>query len=133
LLVEDDTSLRELLRRTLEREGWVVHEASNGRQALEAIARLQPALILLDLMLPEVDGVQVIDQLRATIAGRSIPIIVLTAKDLSSDERQRLNSSVSQIIQKGSYSRDELLRQVCDLVSATRNRRASNLIKERHG
>ena len=133
LLVEDDISLRELLRRTLEREGWVVHEATNGRQALDSIARYQPALILLDLMLPEVDGVQLIDELRATVEGRSIPIIVLTARDLSPVERQHLNTSVSQILQKGAYSRDELIRQVCDLAGATRDRRGSNLIGERHG
>jgi CheY-like chemotaxis protein len=133
LLVEDDASLRELLRRTLEGEGWVVQEATNGRQALDSIARHQPALILLDLMLPEVDGVQLIDELRTTIAGRSIPIIVLTARDLSPIERRRLDNSVSQILQKGAYSRDELLRQVCDLVGATRNRQGSNLIEGRHG
>jgi CheY-like chemotaxis protein/nitrogen-specific signal transduction histidine kinase len=133
LLVEDDASLRELLGRTLEREGWVVHEATNGRQALDSVARLQPALLLLDLMLPDIDGVQVIDELRTTTAGRSIPIIVLTARDLSPVERQHLNTSVSQILLKGAYSRDELIRQVCDLVSATRDRRGSDLIEERHG
>jgi signal transduction histidine kinase/CheY-like chemotaxis protein len=125
LIVEDDDLLRELLRRTLEREGWAVHEATNGRQALDYVAKHQPALILLDLMLPEIDGVQVIDELRASVAGRSIPIIVLTAKDLLPVERKRLNNSVSQILQKGAYSLEGLLRQVCDLVSAARNRQGA--------
>jgi CheY-like chemotaxis protein len=133
LIVEDDAALRELLRRTLEHEGWIVHEATNGRQALDYIARHRPALMLLDLMLPEVDGVQVIDELRATGAGQSIPIIVLTAKDLLPAERRRLSASVSQILQKGVYSREELLRHVSDLMSAAQHRREQEQIEVRHG
>jgi signal transduction histidine kinase/CheY-like chemotaxis protein len=133
LIVEDDAALRELLRRTLEHEGWAVQEAATGRQALDSIAKHQPSLILLDLMLPELDGVQVIDELRSTVGGQSIPIIVLTAKDLLPMERRRLTNSVSQILQKGAYSREELLRHVCDLVSAARNRRGNYQIEERHG
>jgi CheY-like chemotaxis protein len=123
LIVEDDAALRELLRRTLEHEGWVVHEATNGRQALDYIAKHRPTLMLLDLMLPEVDGVQVIDELRTTGIGETIPIIVLTAKDLLPAERRRLSTSVSQILQKSVYSREELLGHVSDLMCAARNRR----------
>jgi signal transduction histidine kinase/CheY-like chemotaxis protein len=132
LIVEDDAALRSLLRRTLECEGWSVQEAENGRQALNYVAKHQPALMLLDLMLPEIDGIQVIDELRATVAGKSIPIIVLTAKDLLPNERQRINNSVSQILQKGAYSREELLRHVCDLVSAAQNRQTDYLIEVYH-
>jgi signal transduction histidine kinase/CheY-like chemotaxis protein len=133
LIVEDDTALRELLRRTLEHEGWLVQEAATGRQALDYIAKHQPALILLDLMLPEVDGVQVIDELRSTASGATIPIIVLTAKDLLPIERRRLTDSVSQILQKGAYSREELLQYISDLASTTRDRRRKDQIEVRHG
>jgi signal transduction histidine kinase/DNA-binding response OmpR family regulator len=133
LIVEDDDTLRELLRRALEQEGWVVREATTGRQALDHVAKYQPALILLDLMLPEIDGVQVIDELRASEGGQSVPIIVLTAKDLLPAERQRLSNTVAQILQKGVYSREELLRHVCDVASAARIRRNQERIEVRHG
>jgi CheY-like chemotaxis protein len=116
LIVEDDTALRELLRRTLEHEGWAVAEAENGRQALAYVAEHRPALILVDLMLPEMDGVQIVDELRSSANGQSIPIVVITAKDLSSAERQSLNRSVEQILQKGAYTRDDLLQQVRELI-----------------
>lgn len=118
LIVEDDVTLRELLRRTLEHEGWVVAEAGDGVQALAAIAEHRPAMILLDLMLPHMDGVQLVDQLRSTADGQSIPIVVLTAKDLSDAERQSLSRSVEQILQKGAYSRDDLLQWVRELICA---------------
>ena len=115
LIVEDDPSLRELLHRNLDQAGWLAIEAPDGRAALAQIAKRHPSLILLDLMLPELDGVQVIDELHATPEGRSIPIIVLTAKHLMPSERQRLNRSVAQILQKGTYSSEELLRTICTL------------------
>jgi len=118
LIVEDDPSLRELLHRSLDKSGWEAIEAPDGRAALVQIAKRRPSLILLDLMLPELNGVQVIDELHATPEGQSIPIIVLTAKDLTPAEHQRLNGSVAQILQKGTYSSDELLRTICDLTLA---------------
>jgi CheY-like chemotaxis protein len=118
LIVEDDAALRELLRRTLEHAGWGVVEAADGQAALAQITRNRPALILLDLMLPDLDGIQVIDALHATPTGQSIPIVVLTAKDLTSVEQQRLNGSVAQILQKGTYRSEDLLRHVYDLTLA---------------
>ena len=115
LIVEDDPSLRELLHQNLDQAGWQAIEAPDGRAALAQIAKRLPSLILLDLMLPELDGVQVIDELHATPEGRSIPIIVLTAKHLMPSEHQRLNRSVAQILQKGTYSSEELLRTICTL------------------
>jgi len=116
LIVEDDTALRELLRCTLEQDGWPVTEAENGQVALAQVTRCHPALILLDLMLPEMDGVEFIHELHATPAGRSIPIIIITASDLTPAEREQLNGSVEQILQKGLYSREDLLREVRDRV-----------------
>ena len=93
-------------------------EAENGRVALERVAESQPELILLDLMMPEMDGFEFITELRKTPEWRAIPVVVITAMDLSQEERHRLNGFVTQILQKGAYSRDELLLEVRDLVAA---------------
>jgi CheY-like chemotaxis protein/two-component sensor histidine kinase len=118
LVVEDDTDTRDMLRRMLTREGWAVTEATNGRVALEQVAASQPELILLDLMMPEMDGFAFIQALRQQDAWRSIPVIVVTAKDLTPEDRQRLNGYVEQILQKGAYSREELLHEIHHLVAA---------------
>ena len=119
LVVEDDASLREMLRRRLEKEGWTVIEAENGRVALERMTERQPDLILLDLMMPEMDGFQFLDEIRKHNAWRSIPVIVVTAKELAAEDRLRLNGSVEKILQKGAYSREDLIREVRDLVTAS--------------
>src|SRR5262249_15803987 len=122
LLVEDDDEMRELLRRQLEKEGWSVTEAANGRLALERLAEEPPGLILLDLMMPEMDGFQFIATRREHEAWRSIPVVVVTAKELSAEERGRLNGYVEQILQKGAHSRDELLRVVRNQVASLSRR-----------
>jgi Amt family ammonium transporter len=119
LLVEDDPLTREMMRRILEKEGWQVVEASNGRVALEKVAECRPEVILLDLMMPEMDGFQFLAQLRQEFQGLNIPVVVVTAMNLSELERQQLNGSVTQILQKGAYTREELLKQVRDLVAAS--------------
>ncbi len=118
LVVEDDPVTRDVLQRMLKKEGWQVAEAENGRVALEKIARQQPELILLDLMMPELDGFEFVAQLRRQESWRSIPVVVITAKDITSEDRQRLNSHVEKILQKGVYSREELLEEVRALVMA---------------
>jgi signal transduction histidine kinase/DNA-binding response OmpR family regulator/HAMP domain-containing protein len=117
LVVEDDAAMRDILRRVLEKAGWAVTEAANGREALECVAAHRPELILLDLMMPEIDGFTFVEELRQQEAWRSIPVVVVTAKDLTPDDCQRLTGSVEQILQKGAYSREELLREVRDLVA----------------
>jgi CheY-like chemotaxis protein len=119
LLVEDDTTTREMVRRMLQKQGWEVVEAENGRAGLERVNEDMPELILLDLMMPEMDGFQFITELRRKPAWRSIPVIVITAMDLSPEDRRRLNGYVKHILQKGAYSRSELLREVRDLVNAS--------------
>ena len=119
LVVEDDPVMREMLRRRLEKENWTVIEAENGRVALERMAERQPDLILLDLMMPEMDGFQFLDEIRKRKDWHAIPVIVVTAKELSAEDRQRLNGSVEKILQKGAYSREELIREVRDLVKAS--------------
>jgi signal transduction histidine kinase/CheY-like chemotaxis protein len=112
LVVEDDASTRDLMRRALEQEGVTVVEAENGRVALERLESCQPALILLDLMMPEMDGFELLQKLREREPWRAIPVVVVTAKDLTSDERQALASRTEQVIEKGAYAREQLLAEV---------------------
>ena len=118
LVVEDDADTRDMLQRLLTRENWAVTEATNGRVALERMAESQPELILLDLMMPEMDGFAFLEALRQQDAWRSIPVVVVTAIDLTPEDRQRLNGYVEQILQKGAYSREELLHEIYHLVAA---------------
>ena len=74
-----------MLRRTLQKEGWTVAEAVNGREALGQLERSRPALVLLDLMMPEMDGFEVLERMRREDAWRAIPVIIVTAKDLTRD------------------------------------------------
>ncbi|HMA33638.1 MAG TPA: response regulator [Chloroflexia bacterium] len=118
LVVEDDAPTREVLRRTLEGAGWQVREAADGQAALDQVAAAPPALILLDLLLPIVDGFGVVAALQASPPGRQIPVIVITARDLSPADRDRLNSGVQAILQKGATGHDALLQEVGALVAA---------------
>jgi CheY-like chemotaxis protein len=117
LIVEDETATRELWRRMLEKEGWVVSEASNGREGLARLAERRPEVIFLDLMMPEMDGFQFVAEVRKSDSWRRIPIVVVTAKDLTEHDRRRLNGYVEQVLQKGAYSREALLREIRDLVA----------------
>jgi CheY-like chemotaxis protein len=118
LVVEDVDVTREMLRRVLEREGWTVAEAENGRVGLERVAKSQPDLILLDLMMPEMDGFEFLEELRRKDEWCSIPVVVVTAKELTEEDRQRLNGYVERVIQKGAYSGEALLMEVRRLVGA---------------
>lgn len=109
LLVEDEDHVRELVRRTLEGDGWQVVEAADGRQALEAVAARCPTAILLDLMMPEMDGFQFLAELDRIPEWREIPVVVITAMDLTREQRQRLERRVERVLQKGAYTREELV------------------------
>ncbi|MGH7817849.1 MAG: response regulator, partial [Candidatus Binatia bacterium] len=119
LIVEDDEAMRSMLVRRLEKEKWTVIEATNGRTALEQMQKLRPELILLDLMMPEMDGFHFLDEVRKREEWRSIPIVVVTAKELTAEDRKRLNGSVEKILQKGAYSREALIDEVRDLIAAS--------------
>jgi CheY-like chemotaxis protein len=123
LVVDDDAGLRQLLRRMLEPEGYAVVEAENGRAALDRLREVSPSVILLDLMMPEMDGFEFVAEFRAHEAGRAIPIVVITARDLSRDDHERLNGYVQKILQKGSHGRDQLLAEVRELVASSVARR----------
>jgi CheY-like chemotaxis protein len=123
LVVDDDVSVRQLLRRMLEPEGYVVVEADNGRAALERLRDVSPSVVLLDLMMPEMDGFEFVTEFRRHEAWRAIPIVVITAKDLSGADRERLNGYVQKILQKGAHSREQLLAEVRELVVSSVARR----------
>jgi CheY-like chemotaxis protein len=117
LLVEDDPATREVMMRTLEKADWQVTEAGNGREALEQLARQKPRLILLDLMMPVMDGFDFLLEMRARAEWQDIPVIVLTAKDLTEEDRRMLSGRVEQIVEKGARAHDQvvnLIRQVVD-------------------
>jgi signal transduction histidine kinase/DNA-binding response OmpR family regulator len=123
LIAEGDPVTRDLLRHWLEKENWKVVEASTGRQALDCLARQRPSLILLDLMMPEIDSFEFLDELRQHPEWSSIPVVALTSKELSEEDRMFLNGSlllsgcVKRVLQRGSFSREELLNQVRELIT----------------
>jgi CheY-like chemotaxis protein len=117
LLVEDDADVRGLMRQALLREGWSVAEAENGRVGLEQMAERRPDAVVLDLIMPEMDGFEFLSVLRAREAWRSVPILVVTARDLTDTDRRRLNGGVERIIQKGGFAGDDLLREVADALA----------------
>jgi len=126
LIVEDDADLREMLRRMLQQEGQASMEAENGLVALDRIKETMPAVILLDLMMPVMDGFQMLAELRQREDWRKIPVIVMTAKDLSAADRQRLTGQTEKILQKGSCVREDLVREVRKYLKATASTESSS-------
>lgn len=116
LVVEDNTENREMINRQLTKAGWRVLEAENGRRALDVMQIEQPGVILLDLMMPEMDGFEFIRELRQHPQWRSLPVIVLTAKDLTLEERQWLGEQTQRIYSKGDHSRQLLLDEIRNLL-----------------
>ena len=116
LVVEDDPGVREMLCRQLRKENWKVIEAENGREALIKLQNHEPKLILTDLMMPEMDGFELVHCLKQHQKWHSIPVIILTAKTITSKDRQKLHGGVSKIFEKGSYQRSVLLDEVTNLL-----------------
>jgi CheY-like chemotaxis protein len=116
LVVEDDEATRKLLSRMLHAEGWTVLEAPNGRVGLERLAEGAVDLVVLDLLMPEMDGFEFVAELRGNLAWRSVPVVVVTAKDITPEDRLRLNGYVETILNKLALSREALLAEVRDLV-----------------
>ena len=119
LLVEDDMAAREIMASTLEKSGWAVSEAGNGQEALDVMASMQPCLILLDLMMPVMDGFDFLAALRGRPEWRYIPVIVVTAKDLTENDRERLNGRVEEVLEKNACSREELLEHVREAIASS--------------
>ncbi|MCC7118000.1 MAG: pyridoxal-phosphate dependent enzyme [Anaerolineales bacterium] len=116
-IVEDTTEARRLIRRILQSQGnFTIIEATNGREGLEMIQRELPDLIILDLMMPELDGFSVLEALRSKSETASIPVIVATAKELTPDEKNRLGGQIQALLQKGDFLNDEFLEEVRSLI-----------------
>jgi CheY-like chemotaxis protein/two-component sensor histidine kinase len=117
LIVDDDETSRAVTRRYGEAAGWKCDEAENGAVALERIAACRPDLILLDLMMPVMNGFEMLDELRSRSEYLSIPVIVLTARTLTDEDRRRLNGNVERIIEKGHHSTEDVLAYVRNVLS----------------
>ncbi len=103
LLIDDDEDTRSRIRTLLERDGWAVTEAADGREGLERFSTARPGVVLLDLSMPVMDGFAVLAGLRARPDGAEVPVVVLTAMDLTREDRGRL-ASASQVLNKGDVS-----------------------------
>jgi hypothetical protein len=125
LLVDDDEVVRRSVRQALEPIGWNVTEAENGQVAVDALTAGRPDVIILDLMMPEMDGFEFMDELRGRPDWQEIPVVVITAKDLTEEDRNRLNGGVERIIQKS--DRDEMLRQLSREISKCVRRRSTGV------
>jgi threonine synthase len=116
-IVDDTADARRLIRRILQAQGdYTILEAADGREAIELAAQEQPDLIILDLMMPEMDGFGVMDALKQDPNTASIPIIVVTAKELTSDEKKRLEGRIHALMTKGEFLSEDLLDEVRTLV-----------------
>jgi len=112
LVVDDDPHVVDLVRQLLEDEAYEIQSAPDGQEALEAISKQPPDVILLDLLMPRLDSLGVIEQLRQSPQHRNIPIVVLTAKILTGNEIAQLQQSVSKVIRKRGLERETLLQEL---------------------
>ncbi|MEH6405394.1 MAG: response regulator [Sneathiella sp.] len=117
LIIEDDASTRQLMRRVFVSEGWRVREAVNGRAGLDFVHDELPDLILLDLIMPEMDGFEFVSSLKTIPAANGVPVVVITGADLSDEDRRQLNGGVEQIIQKPSDGTPSYLDEIRHYVS----------------
>jgi signal transduction histidine kinase/CheY-like chemotaxis protein len=118
LVVEDDAEQRQTMATSLTAMDYSVETAENGREGLQRVESNTPDVIVLDLMMPEMDGFEFMAALQTTSAKRDIPVVIVTAKDLSSEDRRRLNVGVSNIIEKKGQNHDKLADQVHHLLLA---------------
>jgi threonine synthase len=116
-IVEDSAESRRLIRRILQSQGnFTIFEAGDGKEGLKVIAKERPNLIILDLMMPEMDGFSVLDALKSKPETANIPVIVATAKELTGEEKSRLKGQIQALMQKGDFLSDEFLDEVRTLL-----------------
>jgi threonine synthase len=117
VIIDDEPNVRRLIIRILRSQGnYTLYEAVDGRSAIELISREIPDLVILDLMMPDIDGFAVINAIHAQKETRDIPIIVMTAKDLTNQEKIRLKDQIQSLMRKGNFVSEELLAEVKSLV-----------------
>jgi threonine synthase len=113
LIADDQPDVRRLISRILLSQGsYTLYEARDGKEAVQLIYTEQPDLIILDLMMPEMDGFAVLDSLQSNPDTMDIPVIVLTAKDLTTDEKNRLRGQIQSLMQKGDFMDETLIDEV---------------------
>jgi signal transduction histidine kinase/DNA-binding response OmpR family regulator/ligand-binding sensor domain-containing protein len=117
LLIDDDVAVHAMLEQELTREGYQLESATSGREGLERAMQSKPDVIILDLMMPEMSGFEVAEALRARESTSRIPIVVLTAKDLTAEDRDRLRNGTSGVVRKGSAAAARLIREIRTLAS----------------
>ncbi|NUP90094.1 MAG: response regulator [Candidatus Sumerlaeia bacterium] len=118
LVVDDEPDVRLLVSRVLEAEGLAVRTAADGQQALDEVRRQRPCLILLDLMMPVMDGFEFLRELQSIDGGASTPVAVLTAKDLTDEDRRLLSGHVMSIVEKGGDSGDGVIAKIRELAQS---------------
>jgi threonine synthase len=120
-ILEDNPSAVHLLRRILQAHGdYQIFEALDGRKGLEMIRREKPDVILLDLMMPEIDGFGVLDALKRDEDLKDIPVIVVTAKELTSSERRRLSGRIKMLLEKGTFTDEDLLEEILEALGTAK-------------
>jgi len=117
LVVEDDPHTRGWLARILREDGWEVAEAENGRVALDRLPLVKPDIILLDLIMPEMDGFEFVDEIHRSEETRHLPLIVLTAADVDEEAQRRLSGGIRRILRKKLGERDEVLATLRDVIA----------------
>jgi signal transduction histidine kinase/DNA-binding response OmpR family regulator len=122
LIVDDDPALRDVLSSLLAEDGWRVATAADGEAALAAVQQERPTAMVLDLMMPRVDGFEVLQALRGQPTTRDLPVIVVTAKDLTDEDRERLARNAERVILKQAVPLDDLRREIRGLLTARRAR-----------
>jgi threonine synthase len=116
-IVDDNPDVRRLIRRILQSQGdYTIFEASNGREAVELAFKERPNLMILDLMMPEMDGFSVLDKLQSRPETAEIPVIVVTAKELTAAEKVKLKGHIQSLMQKGDFMSDELMDEIKTLL-----------------
>ena len=129
LVIDDDEIMRSGVCQSLQRDGWEVSEAANGRIGIERLGQSRPDVIMLDLVMPEMNGFEFLVEMRSKPEWRDIPVLVVTAKDLTAEERAQLNGHVERVMDKGSAELAELLGEIGQVleVSITRRRESAEV------
>ncbi|WP_455366188.1 ATP-binding response regulator [Kaarinaea lacus] len=127
LVIDDDADARKLARLILENDGYSVIEAENGYLGLMRVAERIPSVILLDLLMPNMNGHEFLNELELNERWQDIPVIALTAMELDENERQGLEKRVSMVIQKGAYSIDQVLNAVREITGKKQQQETQNV------